>query len=121
MGNSRISGPLGWNDTFLDLDDGTLMCWAMLKTRIDNEYIPGLKRAYRDLGQYPLAAKRALLDMTYNLGLRGLSKFKPMNGHVEKLAWDKAADTCERKGIPKERNSWTRARLLKAMPAKGTP
>ena len=29
MGTSRIPGPLGWNDTLLDLDDGTLMRWAM--------------------------------------------------------------------------------------------
>lgn len=94
------------------------VCWAMLKTRIDHEYIPGLKRAYKDWDQYPLPAKRALLDMAYNLGLKGLSKFKTMNGHVDKLAWDKAADACERKGIPKERNSWTRARFQEAMPAK---
>jgi GH24 family phage-related lysozyme (muramidase) len=97
------------------------VCWGLLKKRIDHEYLPGLKRAYKDWDQYPLPAKRALLDMAYNLGLHGLSKFKTMNGHVYKLAWDKAAEACERRGIPKERNNWTRARFHEAMPAKDQP
>jgi len=221
MGNSRIPGPLGWNDTFLDIDDGTLMrcampvpgpvgiaatptvvgtstaakaapteltwsqikedirehegvvlhmyldsvnkvtvgvgnllpnleaaqalpfvqrkspatkaseyttlilpedfCWSLMKKRVDNEFLPALKRKYTDWNSFPIPAKRALLDMIYNLGSRGLSNYKVMNSHVAKLEWDKVANNCNRPDLKAHRNNWTRERFKESMPTKGTP
>lgn len=73
----------------------------------------------------PDTAKRALLDMAYNLGLRGLRgirglrKFQTPIGHVGRREWEKAADACARKGIPDGRNEWTKACFRAAMPPDG--
>ena len=67
-------------------------------------------------------AKRALLDMAYSLGLRGirgLRKFQTPIGHVGRREWEKAADACARKGIPDGRNEWTKACFRAAMPPDG--
>lgn len=103
--------------TSLDLPEA--VCWSLLKKRIDGEFLPGLKKLFSGWNTFPTPAKRALLDMAYNLGLRGLGKFRTLIGHVEKSDWGKAADACERKGIPDERNAWTKARFRAAMPADG--
>jgi len=101
--------------TLLDLPADT--CWALLRKRIDGEFLPGLRKLFSGWDGFPTPAKRALLDMAYNLGLNGLKKFRILIGHVEKGEWDKAADACSRKGIPDERNAWTKARFREAMPA----
>ncbi len=105
--------------TLLDLPED--ICWALLKKRIDNEFLPGLKGLYDDWDKFPLAAKRALLDMAYNLGMAGFKKFKTLNGHVKKADWEKAAGSCSRQGIPADRNEWTRARFNEAVPPKVQP
>lgn len=105
--------------TLLDLPED--VCWDLLKKRIDNEFLPGIKRIYTDWDTFPLAAKRALLDMVYNLGITGFKKFKTLDGHVKKADWEKAAGSCSRQGIPAERNEWTRARFNEAAPAKVKP
>ena len=105
--------------TLLDLPED--ICWDMLKKRIDNEFLPGLKRLYADWDKFPVPAKRGLLDMAYNLGLTGIRKFKTFNAHVEKADWDKAAGTCTRLGISAERNEWTRTRFNDALPPKVQP
>lgn len=103
--------------TLLDLPEA--VCWSLLKKRIDDEFLPGLKKIFSGWSTFPTPAKRALLDMAYNLGLKGLRKFGTLIGHVEKSEWDKAADACARKRIPDERNEWTQARFREAMPAGG--
>lgn len=97
------------------------ICWSLMKARVDNEFLPALKRKYTDWGLFPIPAKRALLDMIYNLGSGGLSKYKVMNRHVAKLEWDKVADNCDRPGLRAHRNSWTRERFKESMPTMGTP
>lgn len=103
--------------TLLDLPEA--VCWSLLKKRIDGEFLPGLKKLFSSWNTFPTPAKRALLDMAYNLGLKGPRKFRTLLGHVEKGEWDKAADACDRKGIPDERNAWTKARFRAAMPPDG--
>ena len=98
--------------TLLDLPDS--ICWGLLKTRIDDEFLPGLKKLFPTWEQIPTPAKRALLDMAYNLGLAGLKKFKTMRGHVHNGDWQRAAQTCSRTGIPDTRNQWTAARFEEA-------
>lgn len=98
--------------TKLDLPED--ICWSLLKKRIDDEFIPGLKKIFPDWTLLPTPVKRALLDMAYNLGLTGLKKFKTLITHVKKQDWVKAAKRCKRKGIPTERNEWTEARFEEA-------
>jgi GH24 family phage-related lysozyme (muramidase) len=96
-------------------------CWSLMKKRVDNEFLPALKRKYTDWNSFPIPAKRALLDMIYNLGSRGLSNYKVMNSHVAKLEWDKVANNCNRPDLKAHRNNWTRERFKESMPTKGTP
>jgi len=96
--------------------------------RIDSEFLPGLNTIFSGWNTFPTPAKRALLDMAYNLGLRGLRglrgirglrKFQTPIGHVGRREWEKAADACARKGIPDGRNEWTKACFRAAMPPDG--
>lgn len=100
--------------TSLDLPEE--LCWSLLKQRIDDEFLPGLRTIFPGWSTLATPAKRALLDMAYNLGLAGLRKFKTLIAHVEKSDWEKASGACSRKGIPDARNEWTRARFLEAVP-----
>lgn len=100
--------------TLLHLPDD--ISWSLLRKRIDNEFLPGLKTIFDTWDNIPTPAKRALLDMAYNLGVGGLKKFKTMIEHVKKDQWDKAAAECRRSGIPDDRNQWTAARLREAAP-----
>jgi GH24 family phage-related lysozyme (muramidase) len=102
--------------TLLDLPKDT--CWSLLKKRIDEEFLPGLRKIFSGWDGFPAPAKRALLDMAYNLGLKGLKKFISLISHVEKADWEKAAETCTRKGIPEDRNEWTKARFREAVSLK---
>ena len=102
--------------TLLDLPEA--LCWSLLRKRIDDEFLPGLKTIFDSWDTIPTSAKRALVDMVYNPGVKGLTKFKILIGHVQKAEWDKAAAACHRKGIPDDRNDWTAARLREAAPAR---
>ncbi len=102
--------------TLLDLPED--ICWSLLQKRINAEFMPGLMSIFDTWATIPTPAKRALLDMAYNLGVAGLKKFKTLIGHVQAADWDKAAAACHRNGIPDERNSWAAARLREAVPGK---
>lgn len=103
--------------TLLDLPEA--VCWSLLKKRIDGEFLPLLKKLFSGWSSFPTPAKRALLDMAYNLGPKRLKKFDTLIGHAKKGEWEKAADACLRKKIPDERNEWTQARFREAMWAGG--
>lgn len=124
MVKSRVPGPVGMSAsasfarlTLLDLPED--VCWSPFKLRIDTEFLPGLKKIFSGWSSFPAPAKRALLNMAYNLGLKGLKKIQNLISRMEKSEWDKAADTCSGKGIPDERNEWTKARFREAMPPGG--
>lgn len=73
-----------------------------------------LKENFAHYRSYPAPAKRALLDMVYNLGLAGLVKFKKLKKAAESGKWRTAAVNCERAGPSDERNDWTRDMFLQA-------
>ena len=73
-----------------------------------------LKANFAGYDNYPEPARRALLDMIYNLGLDGLKQFAKLKKAVEAGNWQAAAAECVRKGPSKERNDWTRDRFLQA-------
>ena len=63
---------------------------------------------------YPIPARRALLDMIYNLGIGKLLKYKKLKDAVEVGDWKTSAKECHRNGPPVERNEWTKNLFLEA-------
>jgi GH24 family phage-related lysozyme (muramidase) len=97
--------------TSLDLPDEAI--GDLLKTVVEG-FENDLEQSFAGYDSYPLPAKRALLDMIYNLGLDGLLKFKKMKASVEAGDWTTAAAQCHRNGPSDERNNWTRDLFLDA-------
>lgn len=104
--------------TALDLPE--TVCWKLLKKRIDDDFIPGLQDYFTGWASLPLPVKRALLDMAYNLGLgssklnNGLRAYKNLKKSVDASDWKGASTQCRRRGIPEDRNDWTRDLFLEA-------
>jgi GH24 family phage-related lysozyme (muramidase) len=97
--------------TSLDLPDAVI--GDLLKSVLAG-FESGLEQSFAGYDGYPLAAKRALLDMAYNLGIDGLLKFRKLKAAVEAGDWPTAAAQCHRNGPSDQRNDWTRARFLEA-------
>lgn len=98
--------------TQLDLPDAVID--DLLKTLV-TQFEQGLKSNFVGYDSYPAHAKRALMDMVYNLGLEGLLKFKNLKKAAESGNWAVAAQECERRGPSKARNDWTSEMFLKAI------
>lgn len=98
-------------NTKLDLPDDII--FDLLKKVVDG-FETDLRKNFKEYDYYPVPAKRALLDMVYNLGLDGLLKFKKLKTAVEAKEWQKAAYECHRNGPSDERNNWTRDKFLEA-------
>jgi GH24 family phage-related lysozyme (muramidase) len=79
----------------------------LARTRLDNEFLPGLRKLYPQFDSFPPSAQRALIDMAYNCGLGGLAKFHHLADAVGKQDWAAAAAACHRKSCREERNEWT--------------
>lgn len=97
--------------TQLDLPEAVID--DLLKTLV-TKFEQGLKVNFAGYDAYPAPAKRALMDMVYNLGLEGLLKFKNLKKAAESGSWAVAARECERRGPSQARNDWTRDMFLKA-------
>lgn len=95
--------------TQLDLPEDAI--YELLKTEV-NGFEANLKHHFKGYNAYPVSAKRALLDMIYNLGLNKLLKYKKLKKAVESQDWEEAANECHRIGPPEERNTWTRDLFL---------
>ncbi len=74
-----------------------------------------LKANFAGYDNYPEPARRALLDMIYNLGLAGLLTFKNLKKAVESANWRTAAAECHRNGPSQQRNDWTHDLFLHAV------
>ena len=79
--------------------------------RLDDEFIPGLRKLVDGFDDLPEGAQRALVDMAYNLGLGGLHKFTHFLGAVRSSDWEAAAQQCHRATCRQDRNDWTAAQL----------
>ncbi len=97
--------------TLLDLPDAAID--ALLESTVAG-FETSLSANFAGYEHYPACAKRALLDMVYNLGSSKLLAFKNLKRAVEFGQWAVAAQECERRGPSAERNSWTREMFLKA-------
>lgn len=105
----------------------------LVMARLKKEYIPTLRRHLQGFDKYPLPARRALIDMIYNMGwaspakdshgkplhVHGLVTFVPLIGAVEHGRWKEAAFHCHRKDShpsqdknkpshAAKRNAWTK-------------
>jgi GH24 family phage-related lysozyme (muramidase) len=95
----------------------------LLRRRILGEFLPALRATCPSFDGYPLSARRALVDMIYNLGGGwppgtksqddpggGLRMFVHMIAACNSVPpdWGLAAGTCHRRGCRPARNDWTR-------------
>lgn len=70
---------------------------------------------FPEFAQFPDAAKVALLDMDYNLGLTNLrNEFPRFCSAVLTNRWLLASSQCRRAGQPEARNQWTAENFLQA-------
>lgn len=112
MRASRYAGA-----TTLRLPEATVRELAV--ERLDREFLPALRRQFAGFDEYPASAQRALVDMIYNLGPRGLSRFENLRAACEAGDWARAAEECGRSSSRAERNEWTRSLFLEAARAVG--
>lgn len=64
------------------------------------------------LDKRPATIQVVILDMAYNLGVVGLSKFKKFRAAIETADWVEAAAQCKRGGISDQRNIETAQMIL---------
>ena len=96
--------------TKLDADEGDL------KKRLDKELKQAesdAKAYYSDFSNLPSSIQFALIDLAFNTGATGLSKFKLLKKALENKDWEEAAKQSHRKDIQASRNKaiadWIRA------------
>jgi len=73
------------------------------------DFIDGLRRSFPDFDSYPEQARKAILDMTFNLGLNGvLTKFPSFVAAFRAQDWDRCRAECNRRGIAEARNTYVK-------------
>jgi hypothetical protein len=87
--------------------------------RIDRDVLPGLRRLCPDFDRYPLAARRALVDIACDVGLPGLARFRNLIAACARRDFGTAANHCHRRGSRDTRNAATRLLFLEAANAAG--
>ena len=91
------------SDLRLSLDYVT----GLVAQRLQTEFLPGILQLCPGFDAFPLPARRALVDMAYNLGVHGLSKFPTMLAACNAGDWATAAAQCHRSTCREQRNDWT--------------
>lgn len=82
--------------------------------RIEREVLPGLRRLCPDFDRYPLAARRALVDLAGDLGLVRLARFRNLIAACAQHDFARAANHCHRRDSRDLRNASTRVLFLEA-------
>lgn len=86
-----------------------------LSRRVD-QFQSGLRRSFENFDSYPEDVRLALLDMVFNLGIRGLTtKFPKFCGAIRRGDWPAAGAESARRGVAGRRNEFVRA-LLTGIP-----
>jgi len=91
----------------------------LVASRLAGEFIPGIQRLCPGFDTMPLPARRALVDMAYNLGVHGLAMFPHMLAAVNAGDWEMAANQCHRSTCRDTRNAWTAQMFVDAAIAAG--
>jgi GH24 family phage-related lysozyme (muramidase) len=79
----------------------------LVGTRLANDFLPGITRLCPNFDTFPAPARRALVDMAYNLGVHGLGMFPHMLAACNAGDWAMAAGQCHRSSCRDTRNAWT--------------
>ena len=102
------------------------------------DFTVDLHGIFKDFDSFPVPAREALLDMVmmgagregraavaadpkhHRKGHRarratGLRQYSQLRAAAEKHDWKKASEVCDRKGVSKDRNNWTRNQFLEAV------
>jgi GH24 family phage-related lysozyme (muramidase) len=87
---------------------------TLAQHRLEHEFLPGLHRLFPNFDSFPAPAKRAFVDMAYNLGIEGLGRFHQLRTAVEAGDWRAAAGECHRRTCRAERNDFVRQLFLEA-------
>lgn len=87
---------------------------GLVASRLTNDFIPGIIRICPGFDSMPLPARRALVDMAYNLGVHGLGMFPHMLAAVNAGDWEMAASQCHRSTCRESRNAWTATMFIDA-------
>ena len=93
---------------------------SLVGQRLSSEFIPGIVRLCPQFETFPLPARRALVDMAYNLGVHGLGMFPHMLAACNAGDWGMAANQCHRSTCRDSRNDWTAQMFAEAMTMKGS-
>jgi GH24 family phage-related lysozyme (muramidase) len=93
----------------------------LANARLRDDFLPKLQRIFPGFDRYPLPAQRALVDMIYTLGAKGLeTKFPTLVAACRRGDFATAANHCHRKAQANEhrkgdeRNETTRNLLIEA-------
>jgi GH24 family phage-related lysozyme (muramidase) len=87
----------------------------LVNRRLERDFLPGIRRILHDFDSFPLPARKALVDMAYNLGVGGLAKFHKLIAACLARDWATAARECNRKTCRPMRNEWTAALFVAAV------
>jgi GH24 family phage-related lysozyme (muramidase) len=88
---------------------------AVLATRrLERELLPALRRLCPRFDDFPLPARRALVDMAFNLGARAMRRFHNLIAACNRRDFAAAAEHCLRRGCGVARNIATRDLFRKA-------
>ena len=104
-----------------DLRLTTAFVRELVGKRLENEFIPGIRKLCHDFDAWPLPARRAIVDMAYNLGVGGLAKFHHLISACQARDWAGAAAQCHRATCRDMRNAWTMQCFIDAAADTPTP
>ncbi len=93
------------------------------RERYEGEFLPALKRAYPQFETYPRAARRALIDLIYNVGIGMPREFPTLSVAVKARDWTTAAKEGRTRAQNREdtRNHWRKDCFLYAARVDKTP
>ena len=104
---------------FSDMRLGVGYVRSLVAHRLETEFLPGIARLCPTFAEFPLPARRALVDMAYNLGVGVLGMFPHMLAACNEWDWAMAADQCHRSTCRESRNAWTATMFVDADATKG--
>lgn len=87
---------------------------GLVGQRLETEFVPGIRELCPDFDKFPLPARRALVDLAYNLGVHGLSNFQMLLTACNSGDWATAARQCHRSSCRDSRNVWTATMFIDA-------
>ena len=82
--------------------------------RVERDVLPGLRRLFAGFDRYPLPARRALVDMAFDVGLAALATFRNLIAACAQGDFTRAANHCHRRTSRETRNAATRLLFLEA-------